>query len=79
MCRLSMVHLGLSDFKDYGASLKDTGEEDILDVYFVSDYWNKKSIISLMKLRKKALFRENWMLSPVLSIVGISTTFGIGV
>lgn len=40
-----MVHLGLSHFKLYVASLKDTGEEDILDMYFVSDYWNRKSII----------------------------------
>lgn len=47
MCvgRLSMVHLGMSDFKLYVASLKDRGEEDIVDVYFVSDYWNRKSII----------------------------------
>lgn len=53
MCRLSVVHLGLFDFKDYGASLKDTGEEDILDVYFVSNYSNRKSIICLIKIRKK--------------------------
>lgn len=39
-----MVHVGLSDFKLYEASLKDTGEKDIVDVYFVSDYWNRKSI-----------------------------------
>lgn len=66
------VHFSLSDFKLCGASLKDTGEEDIVDVYFVRDYWNRKSIICLVKIR---LFRERWMLSPVFSICGYRHNF----
>lgn len=34
-CVCVQVHFGLSDFELCEASLKDTGEEDILDVYFV--------------------------------------------